>query len=67
MNNIEFEGDILRVFLKCDKILSIPLHKFPGIKKLTTIERSKYHIAGGISLDFEDPDEVYHINEFLGI
>lgn len=67
MNNIEFEGDILKVFLNGDKTLSIPLLKFPGIKKLSTVQRSKYHVAGGISLDFEESDEVYHINEFLGI
>jgi hypothetical protein len=49
------------------KILSVPLNKFPEIKHLTKRQREHYHIAGGISLDFDDSDEVYHIEELLGI
>jgi hypothetical protein len=67
MEKIEFTEESMFITLNGGRILSVPLSKFPFIKKLSRDQRSKYHIAGGISLDFEDSDEVYHINELLGI
>lgn len=67
MQKIEFSKDTMRVYLTSERILSISLKQFPDIAKLSAAQRNKYHIAGGVSLDFEDSDEVYHINELLGI
>lgn len=67
MQKVEFSGNEMRVYLSSGRILIVPLKSFPEIKKLTPAQRNKYHIAGGISLDFDDSDEVYHINELIGI
>jgi len=55
------------IYLAGGPMLSVPLKNFPEIKRLSITQRENYHIAGGISLDFDDSDEVYHINELLGI
>ena len=67
MQKIGFSGNDMKVYLSSGRILIVPLKNFPEIKKLTPAQRNKYHIAGGISLDFEDRDEVYHINELIGL
>jgi hypothetical protein len=67
MQKIGFSGGDMKVYLTSGRILIVPLKNFPEIKKLTSAQKNKYHIAGGISLDFDDSDEVYHINELIGI
>lgn len=67
MIKIDFIKDTMRIYLHGGRILSVPVNKFPDIKKLDSLQRKSYHISGGISLDFDDSDEVYHINELLGI
>ena len=56
MEKIIFARGVMKVFLTNQRILLVPLLKFPEIKKLSSQQKSKYHIAGGISLDFEDSD-----------
>ena len=65
MTRVEFDKDMMMLFLEGGRILSVPLRSFPEIKKLSLAQRKTYHIASGISLDFDDSDEVYHINELL--
>jgi hypothetical protein len=67
MKSIEFVKDNMKIFLEGGRVLLVPLVKFPDIRVLNSAQRKRYHIAGGFSLDFEDSDEVYHINELLGI
>jgi hypothetical protein len=67
MIKIAFENNFMLIYLAGGRILSVPLKSFPLIKKLNRTQRQNYHIAGGISLDFDDSDEVYHINELLGL
>jgi hypothetical protein len=67
MKKIEFSKELMNIYLSGGRILSVPLKQFPEIARLSIIQRSKYHIAAGVSLDFEDSDEVYHLNELLGI
>ena len=67
MQKIDFDKDAMNIYLEGDRVLSIPLKKFPEVRKLNKEQRKKYNIAAGISLDFDDSDEVYHINELIGI
>ena len=67
MVKLEFSGNFMKVYLSSGRIMIIPLSNFPDIKNLSAKQRNNYHIAGGISLDFDDCDEVYHINELMGI
>jgi len=67
MIKIAFDNGFMLIYLAGGRILSVPLKNLPEIKRLNKIQRENYHIAGGISLDFDDSDEVYHINELLGL
>jgi hypothetical protein len=67
MVKLEFVKDFMKVFLIGGRVLLVPLSKFPEIKNLSSKQRNDYHISGGIALDFEDCDEVYHLNELIGI
>ena len=67
MIRVSFENDSMLVHLYGGRVLTIPLSKYPEIKRLTKQQREHYHIAGGISLDFDDSDEVYHIEELIGL
>jgi hypothetical protein len=67
MFKIAFDNNNILIYLIGGRILTVPLNKFPEIKRLTKQQREHYHIGGGISLDFDDSDEVYHIEELLGL
>jgi hypothetical protein len=56
----------ITLHLEDERILNIPLAHFPGIAKLTAVQRRQHHIADGIILMFEGDDEIYHIEDFLG-
>lgn len=59
------EGTIT-LYLEDGRTLSAPLDRFPGIATLTAEQRKCYHIADGVFLMFQDDDEIYHIQDFLG-
>ncbi|MGA0557780.1 DUF2442 domain-containing protein [Larkinella sp. VNQ87] len=68
LDRISFRKEgYLSLLLKDGRILSVPLSRFPGIERLTTTQRRKYHIADGVMLLFDGDDEVYHIQDFLGM
>lgn len=68
MDRISFrKAGYLSLFLEDGRVLSVPLSYFPGIERLNTGQRKKYHIADGTVLMFEDDDNVYSIQEFMGI
>lgn len=56
----------IRIFLKDGRMLQSPLKYFPSIKKLNEKKRKKYHIADGQILFFDNCDEIFHIEQFLG-
>lgn len=56
----------LNIYLQDGRIIIIPLSLFPSIKKLSETQRKKYHIADGQIIIFNDCDEVFHIEQFLG-
>ena len=56
----------IRVYLKDGRILLTPLKYFPSLRRLNVKERKKYHIADGQILFFDDCDEIFHIEQFLG-
>ncbi len=56
----------ITLYLEDGRTLSAPIRLFPGIEHLTANQRRRYHIADGNMLMFQDDDEVYHIQDFLG-
>ena len=68
MDRVSFRRhDFLTINLEDGRILSVPLSRFPNIEKLSAEQRRKYHIADGIALMFPGDDEVYHIDDFMGL
>ncbi len=57
----------ISVYLKDGRILIAPLGKFPSIKKMTLGQRLQYGIADGNTIIFHYCNEVYHLQDFLGL
>ncbi|XVJ64765.1 MAG: DUF2442 domain-containing protein [Lacibacter sp.] len=49
------------------RVLIVPLRYYPSIKKLSVTQRKKHTIADGEVVIFKDADEVFHIEQFLGV
>ncbi len=65
---IEFiNSSILFVHLDNDRTFIVPLEKFPVLKSLTPEQRKDYEIIDESNLSFLAIDEVYSINELIGI
>lgn len=60
------KSDYITLYLADGRIIYTPLTRFPGIDRLTAAERRYYHIADGAIILFQNDDEVYHIQDFLG-
>lgn len=57
----------ISVYLRDGRILIAPLGKFPSIKKMNLEQRQQYGIADGDTIIFHHCDEVYHLQDFLGL
>lgn len=67
IKQVEFQNGKIILKLADERIVIVPLDKFPGIKKLSTAQRKQCHIIiQGIGIFFDDDDHVYHISDFLG-
>ncbi len=68
IKKISFEKKgYLTVYFFDGRILFLPLKYFPSIKKLSSAKRHQYQIADDDTLIFNHADEVYHIQDLLGI
>lgn len=56
----------IRIFLKDGRIVIIPLSYFPSLNRLNQKKRKNYHIVDGQILLFDNCDEVFHLEQFLG-
>ncbi len=54
------------VTLADGRIIIMPVSAFPSIKKLNMRQRRKWYIFGN-GFSFDDSNEVYHIEQILGI
>lgn len=67
MTRISFRKQgYMAVYFNDGRLIYVPLDRFPGIRMLTSKQRRQYHIAGGEFLLFQEDDEVYHVQNFLG-
>lgn len=66
LKDISFRAGAIELKFEDGRKLISPLKDFPEIKKLSAVQRKKYHIIGGVGFDFDDGDEVYHIYDFIG-
>lgn len=66
IKSVSFPRGFVRLTLNDGTVVMRPVRNYPGIARLKASQRKKYHLAGGIALDFDDSPEVYHISDFLG-
>lgn len=57
----------ISVSLSDGRILIAPLNKFPSSKKMSLEQRQQYGVADGNTIIFHHCDEVYHLQDFLGL
>lgn len=56
--SIEFDSEMMHVFLTDGRVISLPISWFPALKKAAPEQRLKYEIgAGGIGLHWPELDE----------
>ena len=68
IKSIEFiNSTILFVHLTNDRVFIVPLDKFPVIKNLSTEEKKLFEIIDDKYLSFLAIDEVFSIEELLGL
>ncbi len=68
IKNIEFINcSILFVHLHNDRVFIVPLDKFPTIKNLSTEEKKAFEIIDEIYLSFLSIDEIFSVEELIGI
>ncbi len=68
IKNVEFiNSSILFVHLSNDRTFIVPLDKFPAIKNLTTEEKISFEIIDDKYLSFLAIDEVFSIEELIGL
>ncbi|MFM7766847.1 MAG: DUF2442 domain-containing protein [Bacteroidota bacterium] len=57
----------ISINLEDGRILIIPLKYFPDIQKLPVEKRKKYTIVDDRTVLFSHSDNVYHIEDFIGL
>ena len=55
----------ISIYFQDGRVLIAPISSFPNIKTLTVSQRKKWYLFGN-GFSFEDCNEVFHIEQFLG-
>ena len=68
IRHIDFiNSSIMFVHLNNDRTFIVPLDKFPAIQSLTPQQREDFEIIDGDQLSFLALDDLYSVNELIGI
>lgn len=68
IKNIEFiNGSILFVHLTNERVFIVPVDKFPAIKNLSPEEKDMFEIIDNKYLSFLAIDDVYSLEELIGL
>lgn len=68
IRDIDFiNNSIMFIHLDNDRTFIVPLDKFPSIKKLSTEQRNDFEIIDGCHLSFLAIDDIFSINDLIGI
>jgi hypothetical protein len=65
--SIKFKSNQMFVYLDNERIISVPLEKFPPIQNLSSKDKKAYEIIDARYLSFLSIDEVYSIEELIGL
>jgi hypothetical protein len=67
ISKVSFEKrGYITLILADGRMISAPLKLYPSIKKMNVLQRKKYHITGDQVIIWNDCDEIFHIEQFLG-
>ncbi len=58
--------DKIALHLRDGRVLLAPLQNFPSIEQLSPAQRRKLTIVDDQLLMFQDCDEIFHLEQFLG-
>ena len=67
IKNINFSDINLIINLSNDRVVIIPLEKFPSIKNLSSQERRSFEIIDDNYLSFLSIDDVFSLEELIGL
>ena len=68
IRNIEFTNKtIMFIHLDNDRTFIVPLDKFPAIKNLSLEQKKEFEIIDEHHLSFLAIDDVYSVNDLIGI
>ena len=68
IRHIDFiNSSIMFVHLTNDRTFIVPLDKFPAIQTLSPDQKEDFEIIDGDQLSFIALDEIYSVNELIGI
>lgn len=68
ITNVSFKNqNTLILDLSNKRSVQIPLNEYPEIAALTSEEREDFEIIDGEYLSFIAIDEIYHLNDLIGI
>ena len=68
IRNIEFiNSSIMFIYLDNDRTFIVPLDKFPAIQTLSAAQKKDYEIIDEHNLSFLAIDEIYSVNELIGL
>ena len=68
IRHIDFiNSSMMFVHLNNDRTFIVPLDKFPAIQSLTPQQREDFEIIDGDQLSFLALDDLYSVNELIGI
>jgi len=62
-----FDNSVMSVHLSNNRTITVPLDHFPTIQKLSKEELADFEIIDGVYLSFLAIDEVYSLDELVGI
>lgn len=67
-DRVEFSANQMTLYLKDGRILSFPLHWFPGLYNATAEQRRHYLFSGeGTGIHWEDLDEDISVPGMFGL
>ncbi len=68
IRGVEFlNNSIMFVHLNNDRTFIVPLDKFPSIKNLTQEQKKEFEIIDEHNLSFLSIDDIFSVNELIGI
>jgi len=67
ITDIHFSNGQMTLELSNDRVVTVPLEKFPSIQQMNKADRKDFEIIDGTYLSFLALDDVFSVEELVGI